>query len=152
MQGFPCIASQSRAELEPRSEPSHRISVQEELFPDLDATTTQLPDSHSPALPEGFAYQSEFITAEEEQQLLAEISRFDFLPFDFHGYSAKSRIVEYGFEYDFGSRRASETRPIPAFLESLKNRAAAWADIQPQDIVEAVVTEYPYRSKSLNMP
>ncbi len=106
-------------------------------------SASRIPSQNSPALPEGFAYQDEFITIEEEQQLLAEISRLDFQPFDFRGYIAKRRIVEYGFEYDFSSRRASETSPIPSFLESLKERAAAWAGIPPREIVEAVVTEYP---------
>jgi len=102
--------------------------------------------THSPAsanLPEGFLFLPDFITAEEEQDLLQQIAHLEFQPFDFHGYIAKRRIVEYGFEYDFGSRRASTTKPIPAFLESLKQRAAAWANIHPAEIVEAVVTEYP---------
>ena len=128
----------------------HPRTVQENLFPELSKhdkasqksdSDTHLP--HSLDYPQGFAYQREFITVQEQQQLLEQISALNFQPFDFHGYIAKRRIVEYGFEYDFGSRRASETMPIPLFLEPLKERAAAWAEVPHERIIEAVVTEYP---------
>lgn len=110
---------------------------------DLQASLWNIPLQALPELPEGFAYQSEFIAAKEEQDLLHAIRQLEFQPFDFHGYIAKRRIVEYGLEYDFGSRRASTTRPIPDFLQSVKERAAQWAGISPEEVVESVVTEYP---------
>lgn len=93
--------------------------------------------------PEGFHYNEEFLTPNAENDLLQIISTLDFRAFDFHGYIARRRIVEYGFEYDFGSRRASATQPIPDFLRNLKDRSAAWAGISPEQIVESVITEYP---------
>lgn len=102
-----------------------------------------MPQQTSANLPEGFLYLPDFIPAEQEQELLNEIGKLDFHPFDFHGYIAKRRIVEYGFEYDFGSRQASATESIPAFLDPLKERAAAWANIPANEVVESVVTEYP---------
>jgi alkylated DNA repair dioxygenase AlkB len=95
------------------------------------------------APPEGFVYQPEFLNNEEHDELLRAIEELDFRPFDFHGYVAKRRIVEYGFEYDFSSRAASAAQPIPGFLFPVRDRAAAFAGVAPQDIVEAVVTEYP---------
>ena len=62
--------------------------------------------------------------------------------FRFHGYIARRRIIEYGFEYDFVSRRTSVARVIPDFLKPLQRRAAVWAGVQPDEIVEAVITEY----------
>ena len=55
-------------------------------------------------LPDGFLYSPEFISSEEENELLRQIANLEFRAFDFHGYIAKRRIVEYGFEYDFTSR------------------------------------------------
>lgn len=93
-------------------------------------------------LPEGFAYQQEFLVREEEESLLQIFKALTFQAFDFHGYIAKRRIVEYGFDYDFGSRKASETQPIPEFLLPFRDRAASWTGVHAQDIVESVITEY----------
>ena len=99
--------------------------------------------SSTTELPEGFLYQRDFLSEREEAELLGIIQELPFEVFDFHGYKAKRRIVEYGWEYDFGSRKATTTRPIPEFLLALRERAAAFADLSPEDLVEAVVTEYP---------
>jgi alkylated DNA repair dioxygenase AlkB len=97
----------------------------------------------SPAeLPDGFLYRPEFISSEEEDDLLRKIATLEFLAFDFHGYIAKRRIVEYGFEYDFTSRQAQTARPLPAFLDPFRGRAAAWAGIRADEIIESVITEY----------
>lgn len=94
-------------------------------------------------LPEEFLYERNFLTEAEESDLLSAIASLTFQPFDFHGYIAKRRIVEYGWEYDFGTRKASGTQPIPNFLLPLQERAASFARIPKEKIVEAVVTEYP---------
>jgi alkylated DNA repair dioxygenase AlkB len=93
-------------------------------------------------LPEGFLYEPDFLSEHEEAALLAHIRELEFQAFDFQGYIAKRRIVEYGWEYDFGSRKASRTQPLPAFLNSVRERAARFAEVAPEAIVEAVVTEY----------
>ena len=54
---------------------------------------------------------TEFISSEEENELLRQIANLEFRAFDFHGYIAKRRIVEYGFEYDFTSRQAQTASP-----------------------------------------
>jgi hypothetical protein len=52
-------------------------------------------------------------------------------------------VVEYGWEYDFGTRKASATEPIPEFLLAVRSRAAQFAGIKPEELAEAVVIEYP---------
>jgi alkylated DNA repair dioxygenase AlkB len=99
--------------------------------------------SRAEELPEGFRYRAEFLTEAEERELLDEIARLEFQAFEFHGYTAKRRVVEYGWEYDFGSREASAAPPIPGFLLPLRERAAAFAGLSADSLVEAVVTEYP---------
>ena len=83
-------------------------------------------------------YHPEFISIEEENDLLREIANLEFQAFDFHGYIAKRRIVEYGFEYDFTSRQAQTARPLPGFLDPFRLRAAAWAGIRDDEIIESV--------------
>jgi alkylated DNA repair dioxygenase AlkB len=101
------------------------------------------PNHHGPPeLPEGFSYREGFLSEIEEQELLKRFEGLEFRAFDFHGYIAKRRIVEYGFEYDFSSRRATVTHAFPEFLEPFKKRAAEWAALAPDDLVEAVITEY----------
>jgi alkylated DNA repair dioxygenase AlkB len=94
-------------------------------------------------LPSGFRYLPEFLSDEEQTKLLEVIQRLPLRPFEFQGYTAKRRIVEYGFEYDFRARKASTASPIPDYLVPLRNRAAVLIGEPPENIVEAVVTEYP---------
>ena len=94
-------------------------------------------------LPQGFAYRPEFLTTEEEQALLAHIRYLDFRAFNFQGYVARRRIVDYGYEYDFTKRQTSATRPIPEFLEPLRAKAAEFAGVAAVEIAECIITEYP---------
>jgi alkylated DNA repair dioxygenase AlkB len=103
------------------------------------ARRTSSPDE----LPEGLLYQAEFITKEEEQDLLRTISSLNFRAFEFQGYTAKRRVVEYGWEYDFSSRRADETIGIPEYLRWLRERSSEFVGIGSEELVEAIVTEYP---------
>jgi alkylated DNA repair dioxygenase AlkB len=99
-------------------------------------------DFHQP-LPSGFLYAPDFLTESEERDLLVTIGTLPFEAFNFHGYIAKRRIVEYGWEYDFGKRKATSTQPIPEYLAPVRERAAAFAGLPIEQLVEAVVTEYP---------
>jgi len=96
----------------------------------------------NPDLPEGFLYQPDFLTSDEERLLLAKISPLPFAAFDFHGYTAKRRVVEYGLEYDFSTRRATPTASFPDFLIAVRQRAAALANVPTERLVEGIVTEY----------
>lgn len=93
-------------------------------------------------LPEGFTYMADFLSSGEEANLLAYIRDLDFAPFDFHGYQARRRVVQYGWSYDFETREANAGRPLPDFLLSLRDRAAEFADIPGESIVQATVAEY----------
>lgn len=93
--------------------------------------------------PQGFDYKPDFLSLQEESELLGRFSGLAFEPFDFHGYIAKRRIVEYGWEYDFGTRKANTAPEIPEFLVPIRARAAAFAEVRPDSLVEAVITEYP---------
>ncbi|TIX03863.1 MAG: hypothetical protein E5V57_17200 [Mesorhizobium sp.] len=44
-------------------------------------------------LPEGFHYQPELITAEEEAVLVRQLESLAFQPFDFHGHLANRRVA-----------------------------------------------------------
>lgn len=94
-------------------------------------------------LPEGFVYHPGFLTEHEEQELLEPIRTLSFENFDFHGYMAKRRIVQYGMEYSSSTRKAVPTHGLPDDLLPYRDRAAHLAGIPPESLVECIVTEYP---------
>jgi alkylated DNA repair dioxygenase AlkB len=104
--------------------------------------TDQLGLFAAPRLPEGFRYQRELISATEERELLEQIRELPFKAFEFQGYTGKRRVVSYGWKYDFNERRLEPRDDIPAFLLPLRDKAARFAEIAPEDLQQALVTEY----------
>ena len=47
-------------------------------------------------LPEGFRYQSDFVSSGEERSLLRQIEPLPFREFEFQGFTGKRRVVSYG--------------------------------------------------------
>ncbi|HWR17205.1 MAG TPA: alpha-ketoglutarate-dependent dioxygenase AlkB [Terriglobales bacterium] len=94
-------------------------------------------------LPAGFRYQPEFLSVEEEADLQKCFKQLTFRAFEFQGHTAKRRIADFGWEYDFSSRRAIETKPLPEFLFPIQERAAIFAGVPERELVETLVTEYP---------
>jgi alkylated DNA repair dioxygenase AlkB len=91
---------------------------------------------------EGFRYQSDLLTPEEEQALAKELGTLPFKPFDFHGYQANRQVVSFGYRYDYGRRQVVDTAPMPGFLEPLRHRIAV-AFAAPADAFEQVlINEY----------
>ena len=80
-------------------------------------------------LPEGLLYQPDFLSPDEEADLVRIFRELPFQAFDFHGYTAKRRVLEFGLEYDFTTRRATPTQSFPEFLSSVRDRAANFAGI-----------------------
>lgn len=94
------------------------------------------------APPEGFRYQADVLPAEEERELVERIGGLPLKEFEFHGYVGKRRVVSYGWHYDFGERKLTQTEEIPAFLLPLRDRAAVFAEVAPEELAHALVTEY----------
>jgi len=93
-------------------------------------------------LPEGFRYQADLLTAEEEEGLERELASLPFKPFDFHGHQANRQVVAFGFRYDYGRREVLEAEPLPSFLEPLRKKIAEVFG-RPADAFEQVlINEY----------
>jgi alkylated DNA repair dioxygenase AlkB len=95
-----------------------------------------------PALPDGFRYQPELITAAAEAALLDHVRALPFREFEFHGYTGKRRVVSFGWHYDFAERVLRKADDIPDFLLALREDAAAFAGMQPSALQHVLVTEY----------
>ena len=95
-----------------------------------------------PALPEGFAYQPDLVSREDEQSLLQQVSELPFREFEFQRFIGKRRTVSYGWHYDFNERVLREADDIPAFLLPLREVAAAFAGTPAGQLQHVLVTEY----------
>jgi alkylated DNA repair dioxygenase AlkB len=94
-------------------------------------------------LPAGFLYGDEFLGEAEEEELLRIFRGLEFTAYDYHGYQAKRRVVRYGVSYDIHTRQPQETTPsIPEFLLGVRARAAEFAELSPDALVQAMVSEY----------
>jgi alkylated DNA repair dioxygenase AlkB len=94
------------------------------------------------AVPEGFALKADIIDREEEQALVSRFASLPFRPFEFHGFLGKRQTVSFGWRYDFGNATLQAGAEIPAFLLNLRDRAAAFADLESRSLVQALVTQY----------
>lgn len=92
--------------------------------------------------PEGFRYQPDLVSPEEERALLAALAQLAFKPFDFHGWEGKRRIVSFGWRYDYGKRAVAEAEALPDYLMRLRATAAAFADLPEAELRQVLVTEY----------
>jgi alkylated DNA repair dioxygenase AlkB len=94
------------------------------------------------ALPDGFGYQPEVISPDEESRLLADIAPLPFREFQFHGFEGKRRVVSFGWRYDFEEHTALPADPIPEFLIELCRKAQAASGFSLPHLQQVLVTEY----------
>ena len=96
----------------------------------------------APTWPAGFRYEAGVITADEEGALLDEFRPLPFREFEFQGYTGRRRVVSFGWRYDFTERVLHRLDDLPPFLHALRDRAARFADVAPDSLQQALVTEY----------
>ena len=94
------------------------------------------------AAPEGFRYQPDLLTPDEEARLIDAIAPLPFKPFEFRGYLGNRRTISFGFRYDYTARRVLDAAPAPDALVDLRARAAAFAARPADDFVQTLVSEY----------
>jgi alkylated DNA repair dioxygenase AlkB len=91
-------------------------------------------------LPEGFIYQPDFISPDEERELVSAVERIQFAAFEMRGVVARRRVAFFGATYD---RSLASTPVIPEFLQPIRARAAAWVGVDQAAFAMALVNEYP---------
>ena len=92
--------------------------------------------------PEGFGYRSDFLTVDEERDLVQQISALEFSEVRMHGVAARRRTAHFGWLYGYESYRLTPGPPVPAFLEPIRERAAPLLGVAARHLEEALVTEY----------
>jgi alkylated DNA repair dioxygenase AlkB len=95
-----------------------------------------------PALPDGLRYEEDFLAPAEESALVARIAQLPLAPMKYQQYTALRRVLSYGGQYDFSAQQLNEAEPLPAWLDPLRERAAAWIGVDPAQFTQALVAEY----------
>lgn len=94
-------------------------------------------------IPEGFEYTPDFITEQEENDLLKFIYTLNLKTFVFQGFEAKRRVKSFGYDYHFDARSLQKGLQIPEIFMPLIHKVAQHLQIQPTEFKEVLVTEYP---------
>jgi alkylated DNA repair dioxygenase AlkB len=90
----------------------------------------------------GLAQAGAIVTKSEEQALIAAIDGVELSPFRFHGWLGKRLTASYGWRYDFDTASFGPADPIPDWLLPLREKAAEFARLEPDDFVQALLIRY----------
>ena len=90
----------------------------------------------------GLDYRDEFISADEESELLERLEALDLAPFRFHGWLGNRKTQSFGWRYDFDDASFTPADPLPEWLLPLRKQAAAFAGVEPQDFVHVLLARY----------
>ena len=95
----------------------------------------------APILP-GLALRGDIIDAAEERMLIAHIDASDLTPFRFQGWTGKRLTTSFGWNYDFDLGRTRQAPPIPDWLAPFRDRAAIFAGLEPDEMIQALLIRY----------
>src|SRR5262245_35147908 len=98
-------------------------------------------------LPQGLVYQPDFLTRDEEEELLAAIAPLPLREARFREYFAKRRVAHFhdgddAPAYDDGGADSFTSGPLPPFLVALRDKVARHIALSPAAFVHALVSEY----------
>jgi alkylated DNA repair dioxygenase AlkB len=99
-------------------------------------------DAPQAELPEGFRYRPDLISADEERVLVEHIAGLPLKEFEFQGFLGKRRIVSFGWRYDFNGGGMQQTEDMPPFLLPVREKAAVFARMPPEQLQQVLLTEY----------
>lgn len=102
------------------------------LFPDL---------FEPPKIP-GLSYRDDLISREEELRLIAGIDTTALEPFRFQGWLGKRLTSSFGWRYDFEDARFGPTDPMPDWLLTARDKAAAFAGLDSANLAQALLIRY----------
>jgi alkylated DNA repair protein (DNA oxidative demethylase) len=95
----------------------------------------------APPLP-GLSQAEGIVTPAEEQALIAAIDAVALSPFQFHGWLGKRLTASFGWRYDFDHASVEPAEPIPDWLLPLRERAARFAALDAEALVQALLIRY----------
>jgi alkylated DNA repair dioxygenase AlkB len=94
-----------------------------------------------PVLP-GLRTQSGLVDADEERMLIDRIDASGPTPFRFQGWEGKRLTTSFGWNYDFDAGQPREAPPIPDWLRPFRERAATFAGLDADELIQALLIRY----------
>jgi alkylated DNA repair dioxygenase AlkB len=92
--------------------------------------------------PEGFRYQPDLITADEEAELISHLEQLQFEPFNFQGHLAHRQVVGFGYRYDYSSRTVRPAPAIPDFLQPLRQKIGVFSGMEAEAFQQVLINQY----------
>ena len=100
------------------------------------------PDLFGQPLVPGLASGEGLVTPGEEAALIARIDAQPLAPFRFQGWLGKRLTHSFGWSYDFEDGRFAQAEPMPDWLLVLRERAARFARLEADLLVQALLIRY----------
>jgi alkylated DNA repair dioxygenase AlkB len=96
--------------------------------------------------PPGFSYTEDFLSSEEEEDLVKEISKIELHNMNFQGFEAKRKVASFGYDWNFETRSLSKGKDIPVLFDGLLFKLSDHLQIPSSGFADLLVTEYPVSS------
>ena len=90
----------------------------------------------------GLQYREDLISDAEEGDLLDRLMPLDLAPFRFQGWLGNRKTQSFGWRYDFDDASFTPAEPLPDWLLPLRDKAAAFASLDPDQFVHVLVARY----------
>jgi alkylated DNA repair dioxygenase AlkB len=94
------------------------------------------------AAPAGLRYQEDFVSKDEESDLIGHIRELPLAPFQFGAFEGKRRVVSFGWRYDYSQQKLQQADELPPWLAPYIARVEQFAGPHPSSIRQILCTEY----------
>lgn len=101
-----------------------------------------MPDLFDAPVVAGLSMHGDIVSAEEEAALIGHIDDTGLSPFRFQQWTGKRLTRSYGWSYDFATGVFAPADPMPDWLDDVRRRAARFADLDPDQLVQALLIRY----------
>ena len=96
------------------------------------------------APPDGLRYLPDFITTEEQADLLVNLNTVQLQAVVMHGQAAKRTVAHFGVGYGYDTRQAlAGAPPLPPWLVVLADKIAPELRAHRDAVAEVLITRYP---------
>lgn len=90
----------------------------------------------------GLHYEEGILSEGEQRELLDRLEALELAPFRFHGWQGNRRTQSFGWRYDFEDASFAPAEPIPDWLQPVRERAADFGGLRPEDFVHVLLARY----------
>ena len=112
----------------------------------IQASLFDLPPTLPGNLPSGLVYEPDFLTKEEEADLIGIVRVLPLEAARYKSYTARRRVLSYGGSFDYDVNRLLPSADLIAPLHPLRERVARWLGVAPAALAHTLVAEYPPRA------